>query len=511
MEISYTKIENLVKSKNKKICVFGAGKAGSIVYSYLRSNNCHHLFIVDNDKKKHHEIEPGYEIGSIQRALCFDPDIYIVAFVDNNLSKTNSATLSLIEHGVDCEKIKYVNLNSKYRADYCAEITQRKLEKLRISENSDEVVKRIVLLGSLFCEKDKSRVMGGTTGAVNMQRLLLGDKIDGLSVECMIFPEIWEKRFDEMFNKYEYVLFASRWIAEDAKRGDAVYISNDVFSACALAMCKQKYMFIYHGQGDFVCDLNAFGAHLTEQEKKFITWVEKKGIENSFRTYFPSIGAHKHFLNTVNQEIKIDFTAPLYNCIYDYPTEKFKCKEDDGYLSFLSIGQMTKLKGIDRIPSFLERIRKCTGKKIRWTVVADGELKKNVDDEIRGISERNGGKENIDYKIIDEFITHKEIYALMAECDVYLMLHRISIFDFSTIEAMYMGKAIILSDVAGNDEFNIDNNILLVNKDTQDDDIISFIQNLDVYGKKNRKIYDDNFSVDKFRERYYKAIKELMA
>ncbi len=510
MEIVYTEIEELARTKDKRICVFGAGEAGSIVYSYLRSNGCNYVFIADNDKRKHCEIEPGYIIGSMQSALRFAPDIYIISFTENNRIKMNSALSSLAEYEVEEEKIKFVNMDLEHKADYCAVIAQKKFERINISGKKADAIKRIVLVGSLFRKKSKSRVMGGTTGAVNMQRLLLGDKISGLCVECMMFPEKREIRFDEMYNKYEYALFSSRWIAEDARRGDAVYISNDVFSACTLAKCKQKYIFIYHGQGDFVSDMNAFGAHLTEQEKKFITWVEKTGMENSFKTYFPSIGARKYFLSTVSQEIKVGSTEPLYNCIYDYPGEELICKKEDGYLSFLSIGQMTKLKGMDRIPVFLEKIRICTGKRIRWIVVADGELKKQVADEMKAVSERNGGKENIDYEIIDEYITHNEIYALMAKCDIYLMLHRVSIFDFSTLEAMYMGKAIILSDIAGNDEFNVDNNILMVNEALQESDIVSFIQNMDSYGMKNRRIYDEYFSVGKFRKRYYNAINELL-
>lgn len=510
MEIVYSEIENLIRLKNKKICVFGAGEAGSVVYSYLRSKGCSYIFIADNDRRKYCEIEKGYVIGSIQSALRFNPDMYIVAFNENNHDKIKSAVSSLEKYGVAEEKIKYVNMDSEHRSIYCAAVAQKKFEELDIGVKKNNAIKRVVLVGSLFCEKSKSKITGGTTGAVNMQRLLLGEQIGDMRVECIMFPEKREIRFDEMFNKYENVLFSARWVAEDAKRGDAVYISNDIFSACALARCKQKYIFIYHGQGDYVSDLKAFGTHLTEQEKNFIIWLEKEGIENSFRTYFPSKGARKHFLNTVSQEIKVDVTEPLYNCIYDYPKEGLKCKEDDGFLSFFSVGQMTKLKGMDRIPLFLEWIRKCTGKKIRWTVVADGELKEQVADEMKKISERNGGRKNIDYHIIDKYVTHKEIYALMAQCDIYLMLHRISIFDFSTIEAMYMGKAIILSDVAGNDEFNIDDNILMVNEEVKESDIVSFIQKLDSYGKKNRKIYDENFSVDKFRERYYKAINELI-
>ena len=118
--------------------------------------------------------------------------------------------------------------------------------------------------------------------------------------------------------------------------------------------------------------------------------------------------------------------------------------------------------------------------------------------------------QRIECEIIDYVVNHQRIYQLMAKCDIYLMLHRISIFDFSTLEAMYMEKPIILSDVAGNDEFNLDNNILLINRDTSDKEIKDFVMHKKEYGVKNRKVYDLFFSKNAFRERYYKVFEELM-
>lgn len=498
--------------QKKRICVFGAGKAGSTIFSYLRMHGCRYLFVADNDMNKHGPIDNEYEIGSFEKSAQMNTDLYLVGFLNNDIEKIKSVIDFLYYKGISKEKIKCINFKSDWVENFSIDYTEQKLKKLKLNYKKEEKkITRIVIVSTLYNEDDKKRISGGPIGAANMQRILLDDQYKEMRMECMLFPKKWEVTFAELFNKYQYILFAARFLACDAQKNDAIYISNDIYSAYALAKYEQKYILLYHGQGDLVSDMNAFGANLTGREREMFTWIEKEGIENAFKTYFPSSGARKHFLNTVNQKIKVGFTEPLYNCIYDYPKEDFVSIKNDECLSFFSIGQMTKLKGMDRIPLFLERIRRCTGKKIKWTVVADGELKREVANEIRVINEQNGGKENIDYKIIDEYLSHKKIYALMAQCDIYIMLHRISIFDFSTIEAMYMGKAVILSDIVGNDEFNIDNNILMVNEDLQDSDIVSFIQNLDSYGKKNRKVYDENFSIDMFRKRYYRAINELMA
>lgn len=149
-------------------------------------------------------------------------------------------------------------------------------------------------------------------------------------------------------------------------------------------------------------------------------------------------------------------------------------------------------------------------KKIYWIVVANGELKNDVKNRIATINKTLPEHIRIDCTIIDYVIDHQKIYQLMAESDIYIMLHRISIFDFSTLEAMYMKKPIILSDVVGNDEFNCDNNILLVSENTSNTEIKTFIAHKKDYGISNRKVYDLFFSGDAFRKRYYRVFRELI-
>ena len=509
--MEFMDIRKLYKEiREKRICVFGAGKAGSAMFSYLKMHDCRYLFVADNDVNKHGVINAEYEIGSFEKSVEMHTDIYLVGFLNNDMEKVKSVIDFLYNRGISAEQIKCIDFQLGWVNDFCAEYTEKEIKKIKVNVIKKKNIARIVLLGNLFNEDSQKKVGGGTTGAVNMQRILLGNQYKGLHIECMMFPKNWETSFAELFNKYNYIVFATKFLASETQKNDAIYISNDVFTACALAKYGQKYIFLYHGQGDFVSDMNAFGARLTDREKEFITYVEKEAIKYSYKTFFPSRGARIHFLNTINGVIDFEETPPLYNSIYDFPVKNYRKNSNKNKLVFFSVGQMTRLKGMDQIPDFLNRVRVCTGKKIHWIVAAKGELKEDVESRINDINATISEHQRIVYEIIDYVVDHQKIYQLMAECDIYLMLHRISVFDFSTLEAMYMGKPIILSDVAGNDEFNCDNNILMVNKDLKDSDIAIFIQIMDVYGNKNRRVYDANFSDSKFRERYYRIIDELL-
>lgn len=56
--------------------------------------------------------------------------------------------------------------------------------------------------------------------------------------------------------------------------------------------------------------------------------------------------------------------------------------------------------------------------------------------------------------------SYAEMQYLQNMADVYLMLHRISIFDLTTLEMMDKSKCVVLSDVGGNPEFNREDNII---------------------------------------------------
>ena len=109
---------------------------------------------------------------------------------------------------------------------------------------------------------------------------------------------------------------------------------------------------------------------------------------------------------------------------------------------------------------------------------------------------------DIEYVNIDRKISHSQIFYLFDISDVYLMLHRVSIFDFSTLEAMANGKAVILSDIYGNREFDVDENILLINEKTPVERIKCYVDQKEKFGKKNKDIYEKYFGKTAFEKMY---------
>ena len=164
---------------------------------------------------------------------------------------------------------------------------------------------------------------------------------------------------------------------------------------------------------------------------------------------------------------------------------------------------------MDLVPYFLQKYYRQTNKKIRWIVVAGGittleeEIQKTVDNMcMQGV--------DLEYVAISERITHSQIFYLFNISDVYIMLHRLSIFDFSTLEAMINEMPIILSDIPGNQEFNLDDNIYLYNDNSCMEDIDIYIEKRNEIGKRNKNVYDKHFSVSEFKKLYSKYINEFI-
>lgn len=149
-------------------------------------------------------------------------------------------------------------------------------------------------------------------------------------------------------------------LRETAVNEAPLWICNHVQTAYVLSVLKQRFVLIYHGQGDFVSDQVAFGKILSDPEKDFYTSIQKEILEAAIAVYFPSRGAYRHFLDTLSAGVNTKERMPLYDTIYDFPCfdvveERVRKTSADGILTFLSIGQMTKLKEMDRVPMFLEQ------------------------------------------------------------------------------------------------------------------------------------------------------------
>ena len=145
--------------------------------------------------------------------------------------------------------------------------------------------------------------------------------------------------------------------------------------------------------------------------------------------------------------------------MYAYPApEKVEgVDKSDGYTTFLSIGQLTHAKGLDQHPRFFSHLLKVTDRKIRYIFVGVGILEGAI---LPHLDELKAKYSHFDYVHIPK-CSYPRIQYLQDISDVYLMLHRISIFDLATLEVMRKSKAVILSNVGGNPEFNQNNNIIL--------------------------------------------------
>ena len=249
-----------------------------------------------------------------------------------------------------------------------------------------------------------------------------------------------------------------------------LFICHDVGTAYGAYLRNCRYVLVYHQQGALVSERLSNGDTLNERDIEMANAVEETVFYNAAKVYFPSLGAREAFRVSTHIDCsKVNFAdEALYNTIpdntlspslYDELIKDFKLTEQerDSTDVFLSIGDFSYNKGIDRIPEFLTQYYQRTKKNIYW--IAIGRKLGS------GIFERmQKEKESWPFKVclLGERINHDIILALMDYSDYYIMLHRFSIFDLSTLEAMRAGNAIILSNVNGNPEYNKEDNIVLV-------------------------------------------------
>ena len=161
---------------------------------------------------------------------------------------------------------------------------------------------------------------------------------------------------------------------------------------------------------------------------------------------------------------------------------------------------------MDKHTLFFDKLLQVTNKNIRYIFVGKGPLENSI---IANLDKLKNKYLNFEYIHI-KGCTYPQMQYLQNISDVYLMLHRISIFDLTTLELMNKSKCVILSEVGGNPEFNRDENIILVGENQEL--VVEKVLNSDIklLGKKNKEVYDKYFSNDKFREAYYLIIKNLI-
>jgi Glycosyltransferase len=179
-------------------------------------------------------------------------------------------------------------------------------------------------------------------------------------------------------------------------------------------------------------------------------------------------------------------------------------KDASGEPVFSIVATLNEAKGVERIPSFLSDIKNKYGSFL-WIVIGDGikapELEENI--------VKYSLQDNVIW--IKERVPHDDILALFQYTDFYILAHRYSIFDFSTIEAMKYGNIPILTPIGGNKEVIIVDNGIYLNDLTSCKDFDEYIanHNIEEVKIKNIAIANNLYSEKAFLKGYSVLVNEF--
>lgn len=248
------------------------------------------------------------------------------------------------------------------------------------------------------------------------------------------------------------------------------FILHDIESAVVFCHLFPSYksVLVYHNQGPLYKEWSDGAKSSSQLLKYFLHKLTLRALSSVPAIAFPSEGAKNDFF--VNHKLKISDLSEqkeilvFYNG-YDTP-EHLPPPIDKNTIEalginkspiFISVANLVDAKGIDQLPPIFEGIKN-SGCDFKWVIVGDGPQASLIERLIKscGISDNT--------MWIRNKIPHSDIENLFSKADYYIMAHRISIFDFATIEAMAHGCIPILSPVGGNiDIIKNDNGLYLSN------------------------------------------------
>lgn len=371
---------------------------------------------------------------------------------------------------------------------------------------------------------------GGPGGMLHMQEKLMGGRFKGIVTQYIyrdssyrVPDNIWEA-FAPFSMKTRLVLAGAGYIGinpeirKSINKGDnPLLICHDLGCAFGAYLLGLNYIIIYHQQGSILNEIISSGETASEIEQSVLKEAERIAIAHCVQMYFPSKGARMAFIDT-SQNASDTFGAklselPLYNTIEELTYAraivpgilKDAWSADGNTEIFLSVSDYNEDKGLDRIPKLLSEYKRQTKKSIVWIAVGNVINRKSYE----AIQEACKAYE-INSQLVEGRIPHAEVLGLIEKCDFYIMLHRKSIFDISILEAMQMGKKIILSDCIANREFNVLDNIVIY--DSDEAKTVKAICGRDDGGWENANIkaYRSAFDNAEFVRRYAHEIKKAL-
>lgn len=378
---------------------------------------------------------------------------------------------------------------------------------------------------------EASGATGGPGGMLHMQEKIVGTRLKGIVIEYIyrekdyLVPDVIWYRMSNFGMRVRNVLAGAGYLAthkavnSSIEFGDnPLLICHDLGCAYGAYLLGVNYVLIYHQQGSILNEMRSANEAISDDDEYVIKEIENLVMHNAVHVYFPSIGAKQIFMETSpnlwNETTERFSSIPLYNTIEEMTIEEMIPEFDISKLGianrndvevFLSVSDYIEDKGLDRIPSFLKEYQKKSKKAIIWIVAGNVHNQK-----LFGKIKEDCALFGINNVLYEKRIPHNELLSLMNECDYYIMLHRKSIFDLAILEAMQFGKKIILSDCLTSREFNVQNNIVLLQNNEKQtvDEIIS--RNQEEWKEQNFLAFRSHFSNSVFNIRYAREIKKAL-
>lgn len=357
--------------------------------------------------------------------------------------------------------------------------------------------------------------VGGGSAILSCQKILMGNELNYSAQKIDLNYSFKEDNLffinhkNSLWDLWGGIKFA---FIKTKKEQHAVYITHDYATAFGLYLLNKKYTLVHHLQGSRVEEKINFGEKFSFITKKIIQFCEKKAFQNAEYVSFPSKGANKVFLNSKHTKVKKhDFKLGpiLYNTVYgDLTPRPFdNIKKNDKCTAFLSISSLTTAKGVDRNINFFEALLSKSKKNIRYFIVGNGPLYQTIINKLELLKKRYNHFSYISIKSC----SYPEAIFLQSIADVYISLHRISIFDIATLEAMLHSNIIILSHTGGNIDFNKDDNIIMLHQEDYEGLVQSYLSaNTRLLQYKNYQVFSKYFSQDNFIQSYTKLIYMLL-
>ena len=294
-----------------------------------------------------------------------------------------------------------------------------------------------------------------------------------------------------------------------------VYLFQDVESAHEFMglFPFTKTVLIYHQQGSLYNEWQAFNSVELPAYRKYLNKYSEAVYGKVKVLAFPSMGAKDSLLQSEPYFEKVLSSRSievLYNGFSkpELPTDseiiaelRGKLESFEGY-KFATVSALNEAKGVERIPQYLAQV----GKKypFRWVIVGNGvkaeELEANI--------EKYGIGDSVIW--IRDPMPHDDILKIFSMTDHYILFHRFSIFDYSTIEAMAYGNIPVLTPIGGNKEVIFGDNGVFVDDFAN---AAAFEEQKKIpmgsLKEKNMALQNEHFSDEAFLARYHALVERL--